>query len=207
MRYEALLAQVRELPVIESQTLRALGDEPRSLGVQLSRWVGAGKLEQLRRGIYLLPPGLRSREPAPLYLANVLARPSYVSLECALAFHGMIPERVSLVQSVTTGRPIFLKTPAGEFQYRHVNRDWFFGYREYSGALVAEPEKALLDLIHLLGAPPTAEWFESLRLARLDRIDLRKLEKMAARGSRRVHSALPEVASWIEREASEGVAL
>ena len=123
MKFDALLLRTRHLPVIDSQTLRAFGEDPRALGVQLSRWVARGRLLQLRRGIYQLPEGFRSVDPSPLFLANLLATPSYVSLESALAFHGLIPERVPLTQSVTPRRPEQLSNAAGNFEYRHVKTD------------------------------------------------------------------------------------
>ena len=130
MRYLALLERAADLPVVDTQTLRTWGSNARSLSVQLSRWTRQGKLVPLRRGIYLLPAALR-RARAPLeHIANLLVVPSYVSLERALALHGLIPEAVPVIQSVTRARPMLFETPAGTFQYRHVKKSWFFGYRE-----------------------------------------------------------------------------
>src|SRR5205809_4877054 len=151
MTFERLLERSGAAPVIDSKALRAWGGDPRALSVQLSRWVRSGKLVPLRRGIYLLPPALRRREIPPEYLANLLVIPSYVSLERALAFHGIIPERVPLVQSISPGRPMLFRTAEGDFQYRHVKREWFFGYAETAvgsgSALIALPEQALLDWV------------------------------------------------------------
>jgi len=100
--------------VIDTQTLRSLDGDPKALSVQLSRWVRRGKLVPLRRGMFLLPAALRRNQPPLEYLANLLVLPSYVSLERALSFHGLIPERVPLVQSVTLGRPMLFETPVGD---------------------------------------------------------------------------------------------
>ena len=43
--------------------------------------------------------------------------PSYVSKEYALAHHGLIPEGVTLVTSITPKRFKHFKTPVGEFVY------------------------------------------------------------------------------------------
>lgn len=208
MKFLALLERVRHLSVIDTPTLRAFGEDPRSLAVQLSRWVASGRLLQLRRGIYQLPAGMRSVDPSPFFLANVLATPSYVSLESALAFHGLIPERVMLTQSVTTRRPETLSTAAGDFEFRHVKRDWFFGYRETAvpggTALVAEPEKALLDLVHLSRGEFPQDRINELRLDGLDRVDLKRLHAFARRGTPRVRRAAEQLRAWIERETLEG---
>jgi predicted transcriptional regulator of viral defense system len=201
-----LLAVAGELPVLESAALRARGEDPRTVGVQLSRWVKSGKLLQLRRGMYLLPERLR-RNRAPLEtIANLLMSPSYVSLERGLSLHEMIPEAVPIVQSVTTGRPGRFATPVGTFEYRHVKPAWFFGYREIEigqgSALVATAEKALLDLLYLSVGELTAARLEQYRFQDLDKLDLVVLASMAARAeSPRLVRAVQRVGELI---ASEG---
>jgi predicted transcriptional regulator of viral defense system len=212
MRFSDLLRLAADAPLIDTETLRALGAEPRSLGVQLSRWVRAGRLLQLRRGAYLLPEHLRRRTPPVEQLANLLVRPSYVSLERALSIHGLIPEGVPLVQSVTAGRPVQFVTPVGEFSYRHVKQAWFFGYRELSvgagRALVATPEKALLDLVHLSRGEFTRERIAALRLQDLDRLDLNELHALAQRsGGPRLRRAAERLAEFVARERQETVSL
>lgn len=204
MRYDDLVRRVHALPVIDSQTLWALGENRRSLGVQLSRWVAAGKLVQLRRGLYQLPPHLRTVDPSPLFLANLLHAPSYVSLESALSFHGLIPERVPLTQSVTAGRPARFETPVGAFEYRHVKRDWFFGYRETpipgGTAIVAEPEKAVLDLVHLSRGEFPTERIRELRLAGVDRLSVDRITRFARMAAPRVQRAASELQRLISSE-------
>jgi predicted transcriptional regulator of viral defense system len=204
MRYEALLARARDLPVIDTRTLRTWVDDPKALSVQLSRWVSAGKLLPLRRGIYLLPPALRHVDAPDEYLANLLVVPSYVSLERALAFHGLLPERVPLVQSVTTGRPALFRTGAGDFQYRHVKRELFFGYLETpvgaGTALIARPEKALLDLAYLSTGPFTPERIDELRLQNVESLKPAELVRMAAGQGDHLKRAAAALARWIRRE-------
>jgi predicted transcriptional regulator of viral defense system len=212
MKYDDLVRLVGDLPLIDTQTLRTLGSEPRGLSVQLCRWARAGRLVQLRRGAYLLPEHL-CRSPVPRErLANLLVSPSYVSLERSLSIHGLIPEGVPLVQSVTTARPAALSTPIGEFSYRHVKPSWFFGYEELEvgggRALVARPEKALLDLIYLahgeFGEPRLAE----LRLQELSRLDGEELSAMArASGQGRVVRAAQRLRRLAEREGEGTVEL
>ncbi len=199
MTFPELLTLAAPLPIIESASLRVSGEEPRALSVQLSRWVRSGKLLQLRRGKYLLAEPYRRSTPPLDYLANLLVTPSYVSLERALAHHGMIPERVPLVQSVTTGRPATFHTALGDFEYRNVKRDWFFGYREMKlaggSALVALPEKALLDLVHL---SPGVLSLESLRLQDLERLDLSRLQSMAEGHGARFENAAAKLTGWLK---------
>lgn len=212
MKYHDLVRFAGDLPLIDTPTLRALGAEPRGLSVQLSRWAAGGRLVKLRRGAYLLPEHLR-RAPAPVErLANLLVTPSYVSLERALSIHGLIPEEVPLVQSVTAARPVLLSTPVAEFSFRHVKRSWFFGYEELEvgggRALVARPEKALLDLVYLSRGEFPAARLAALRLQGLDAVDWAELARMAeTSGSPRVARAAARLRELADREEGEAVAL
>jgi len=90
-------------------------------------------------------------------------------LHSALSYHGVIPEAVPVVTSVTTRRPRTDETPLGTFVFRHLHRSLFWGYEETrvgdgTTFFVASPEKALLDLVHLTPGRVTEDYVESLRL-------------------------------------------
>ena len=139
---------------------------------QLSRWVRAGVVLQLRRGLYCLAPPFQKTRPHPFEVANRLVPGSYVKLQSALAHHGHIPEDAPVVTSVTLGRPGARDTPLGSYQYRHLARGVFGGYRLVAlgggrSAFVAAPGKALLDLVHLVSRGDDLAFLEGLRLQRL----------------------------------------
>ena len=60
-----------------------------------------------------MAPAWRKVEPHPFLVANALHRGSYVSLQSALAFHGVIPEHVPTVTSVGPGRPETVRNVLG----------------------------------------------------------------------------------------------
>lgn len=205
MKYRDLVQGFNHLPIIESSALRLYVRDHKALAVQLSRWVKAGRLLRLRRGSYLLPEFLRRDPVLPEHIANLLVRPSYVSLERALAIHGLIPESVPLLTSVTSGRPQSLSTPVGQFSYRHVKPAWFFGYREQElgqgSALVATPEKALLDLVYLSSGEFGPERIGELRLQNTEMLDLAELVHLAEqRAGPRVQRAARELALCIKAD-------
>jgi predicted transcriptional regulator of viral defense system len=189
MKWQALLALVADEALFSSELLLAGDVSAAQVRLQLSRWVKAGRLLQLRRGLYILAPTWRKAEPHPFLMANRLRRGSYVSLQSALAYHGVIPEHVPMVTSVGPGRPEAVRTPFGAFQFNHLAGALLFGYSRVEVAarqfaFVASPEKALLDLVHLTPGADSAEYLRELRLQNPAAISLSTLDALARRSGK-----------------------
>lgn len=184
MEFSELVEIIQDEPVFATGLLLAGNANPREIRRQLSRWKKAGKIYQLRRGLYCLAPPFRKVNPHPFLVANRLIPASYVSLQSALAYYGMIPEHVPMTTSVTTSRPAHWETPLGIFDFRHIQVDFFYGYRlldfgEKQQAFIATPEKAMLDLIYLEPGSDSFDYLVELRLGNLDRLDWLLLERFA----------------------------
>jgi predicted transcriptional regulator of viral defense system len=196
MEFERLLDIVADEPVFETSLLLAGDADPTNTRRQLSRWTKAGRLYQLRRGLYALAPPFQKAKPHPFLVANRMVRASYVSLQAALAHYGLIPEYVPVVTSVTTARPGRWETPLGIYEFRHVKTDLLAGYRltDLGGgqkAFVATPEKAVLDLIYLQSGGDSPDYLRELRLQNLDRLDVEELRRQAERiGSPKLQRAV-----------------
>jgi predicted transcriptional regulator of viral defense system len=189
MKWEALLTIIGNEPVFFSALLLAGKVSAVQVRLQLSRWVQAGRLFQLRRGLYALAPAWRKVEPHPFLVANKLQRGSYVSLQSAMAFHGIIPEYVPVVTSVGPGRPETLRNPLGTFQFKHIASRMLFGYASMEIApgqfvFIASPEKALLDLAHLTPGADSMDYLRELRLQNVEAINMKLLLEQAERSSR-----------------------
>jgi len=119
------------------------------------RACAAGDIVRLKPGLFLLRREYRKTELHPFAIAAMLHAPSHVSLESALAHHGLIPEAVQQVSSVTADRGRSFRTPIGLYAFRRVpardpragveavqlgRRDWAF---------IATPLRALADLLYL----------------------------------------------------------
>jgi len=155
--------------------------------------------------MYALAERYRRLSVNPAELANYLYRPSYLSREWALGFHGMIPEKVVTYTSVTSRVPRRFDNPYGTFEYRHVKRSAFFGYRalDMQGrkVLLADPAKALLDFWHLASGPWTVDRMAGMRFQNFDAVDRELLREHAARfDSPRL---LRAVAVWCQLADSE----
>lgn len=113
-----------------------------------------GIIQSIKKGLYVVGPALNiNRKPEPFLLANHILGPSYVSVETALSYHGLIPERVYEIASMTTQAPRKFNTPIGTFTYTRLPLPYYaFGIRseklaDDQYAMVASPEKALCDKI------------------------------------------------------------
>ena len=115
----------------------------------------AGEILRLKPGLFVLNSPYRRSEPHPFVVAAMLHSPSHVSLESALAHHGLIPEAVYQVASVTVGRSREFSTPLGVFTFRRVPavhpRAGVEAVRVVrdAWAFVASPLRAIADTVYL----------------------------------------------------------
>jgi len=186
MQFEQLLYLVADQPLFETGLLLSGEVDPNDVRRQLSRWVSAGKLKQLRRGLYTLATPYQKISPHPFLVANFLMPGSYVSAQSALAYYGLIPEYVARTSSVTTGRPAQWE---GGFHFQHLAPHLFYGYQRVDvapeqSAFIATPEKAILDLAHLTPDADSLDYLRQLRLQNLERLDLEQLHEFAQRAGK-----------------------
>lgn len=150
-----ILTQI-ETPYVDSQTLLTfLGDYKRPREWIL-RKIKNGELVRLKNGFYLIQNKVRVGGIPYEQVSNLLYGPSYVSLEWALSFHGMIPERVHTVTSMTLGRAKEYRTSIGNFSYvslkssaYSVGIDLFDAKNSIGHFFMATPEKALADFVYV----------------------------------------------------------
>ncbi len=119
-------------------------------GFKAHAMVKEGKLIRLKRGLFCVNPKYSKQSINHGVVANVLYEgPSYVSIETALSYYGLIPERTMGMTSVVTGRSKTFTTPIGWFSYKTIPADLFpIGVRSVDGYLMAAPEKALCDYLY-----------------------------------------------------------
>ena len=123
---------------------------------KITRLLKSGAIIRVKKGLYVF--GLEYlREPfSRETLANLIYGPSYISLEYALSFYGMIPERVETVTSVTNKRNKYFMTPVGNFSYVYLSTERYSEQitqtqlDEFHNVLIAGKEKALADKLYFL---------------------------------------------------------
>ena len=173
---------------------------------------------RVKKGLYIFGQDYRKRPYSREILANLIYGPSYISLEYALSYHGLIPERVESLTSVTTGRSRSFTTPVGLFTYRMIPLPSFqtgmtrIELDDGGAFLIATPEKALVDKIFIESGADMRTLkgleeylFENLRIDAdlLGRLDIGQAFEFAERYRSSKLRVLTNLLRKIQRQESE----
>ena len=152
MRFELDIQKYNEHPLTSMLLLDVLKEYKRPYD-KINDLIKKGVLIQLTKGLYIAGNEINFINPEPFLVSNHLYNPSYISLESALSFWGMIPEKVYEICSCTTRQPKKYKTTIGNFSYTKLPLPYYsLGIEKISltkkqTILIASPEKALCDKI------------------------------------------------------------
>ncbi|HOE82177.1 MAG TPA: hypothetical protein PK329_04295 [Myxococcota bacterium] len=180
-----LQADLGKRVIFHNQVARLVtGSDQRRYNL-VNRALNSGELVRLRRGLYMLSPKITGFTPHRFVIAQAIVPGSFVSMETALSWHGLIPEQVHSVLSMVPG-PRLLEVDhdlVGHFQFlpsalvkgqflQMVDRHQFGP----QFALVASPIRAVTDIIYIKKLQPQdmAHLFDFLRI---DRHDFPKISK------------------------------
>jgi len=149
---------------------------------QIDRWEKNGFLNKIKQGFYMFSDEKLDRFSLFL-IANKIYAPSYISLETALKFYGLIPEEIFQITSISSNKTAKFNTMVGSFSYGHIKPKLFWGYYFIENGqqkiLIAEPEKAILDYLYLHPELKTANDFKEMRIDKdsfFEKINLNKFE-------------------------------
>jgi predicted transcriptional regulator of viral defense system len=156
------LAKIQTLgqPLLETRDIAALLKQKDAATVlTATRLAKAGFLIKLGRGKWALGRGV-NRLAIPEHLTA--PHPTYISLQSALFYHGMISQIPSVIYAVSLAQTRRYKTPLGVISIHHAAPDFFYGYElDPTGtAKIATPEKALVDIFYF--APTKTRLFTAL---------------------------------------------
>jgi predicted transcriptional regulator of viral defense system len=211
MMYQDFVEKTKNLSYFKLQTIFSLSENRRTLRNQLVQWQHQGKVHKLKNGVYALNDDDRKAPLSRGMISNVLYAPSYVSLETALSFFGLIPERVAAVTAVTTRKTAVFRNDYGVFSYRSLKPDLFFGFEsiregregEAPPVLMASPEKAVLDKVYFDPSfrADDGYFLENLRLQNFEGLRISRLRDGARRfGSGKIRKAAVLLEALIRRE-------
>ena len=145
------LSEIGNTPV-DFAVLKSLFPDHKSVHNKISELEKSGTLIRLKKGMYVVSPKESGKLVSLELIANHLYGPSYVSMESALRYYGLIPESVYTIQSMTTKHTREFKNTLGKFEFTQCPKAYFsIGIKQETkdntAFLIASPEKALCDLI------------------------------------------------------------
>lgn len=146
-----VLAKIRNIPVTSS-VIGSFYPDVKTKRAKIAQLEKSGEIIRLRRNLFVVNPEETGVKLSTGLMANHLLSPSYVSMQTALRYYGLIPEAVYAVQSMTFKSAKEFTTPYGTYSYFHISKDVYpvglaqirEGDAQY---IIATPEKALCDLI------------------------------------------------------------
>ncbi|HPZ15117.1 MAG TPA: hypothetical protein PLX25_00495 [Sphaerochaeta sp.] len=146
---------------------------------KLTQMIKKGEIIRIARGVYADSPS----DPR-LPVAGMLLSPSYVSFETALAYHGLIGERVYAIKSVgyDLKKETFFDTPFGRYSFHYLPKEIFPSalqpaQEQGHGFRLASAEKALLDTLYKIRGIRSKEAIRALVTEDL-RIDTDRLQDL-----------------------------
>lgn len=122
---------------------------------KINELLKSGVIVRVKKGLYVFGPAYNHGPVCKEVLANLIYGPSCISLNYALSYHGLIPERVETITSVTPKRDKEFQTPLGPFTYRYLGIEKYpHGIEQVwidskHPVLIASAEKALCDYVVL----------------------------------------------------------
>lgn len=181
MRYLEFKEQLNKFIVFTSKD--ALNLDPNFNLSLLSKWQKKGYIRKLRKGKYVFSD-LEIKEEFLFLISNELLAHSYVSLESALSWYGLIPEGVRQITAVSTLRSVVYDSKVAIFKYRKIKAPAFMGYVLVDIAGFNKPyklatiEKSIVDFLYLHNDINSMESIESLRFNKevfAEKVDVAKL--------------------------------
>ena len=174
--------------IFTMQSMELLGYDRETLRRQIQNWIQQGYVMQLKKSLYAYLGLEKNKLFSNFYVASLLyGDNSYISLESAMSFYRLIPERVFQVSSVSTSKTKTFTNDLTSFNYKHIKPslfDYFINQiDEFGNAYkIAYPEKALLDYIYFkvkANQSIDEDFFEeNLRLQNLEILKASRLKEL-----------------------------
>ncbi|MGI6394704.1 MAG: type IV toxin-antitoxin system AbiEi family antitoxin domain-containing protein [bacterium] len=177
---------------IDYNYLKSFLSEYKNVRVKINDMLKKKEIVRIKKGLYVLGKPYSKSLFYKETLSNLIYGPSYISLEYALSFYGMIPEKVQIVTAVTNKRNKVFDTPLGRFSYRYINTSLYpegidlIELDETHNVLIASKEKAVADTLYFADRFQNTNelksyLFDSLRIGQSEvkKLSVNKIKRLA----------------------------
>lgn len=130
-------------------------------------------IKRIRKGQYLFS----LKEVSDFEIANFLVTPSYISLESALSFYGILSQFPYTITSITSKKSKKIIYQDKEYEFVHLDSKYFSGFTKKEKFLIASPEKALLDELYFMAKKLRKISLEELALSGVNKRGLQTMAK------------------------------
>lgn len=172
--------RMMKYPVFTSSEAKNIFFNQPNILVQISFWIKKGYIKKIRKGVYVLSK--MAEEINPMSLAEKIYSPSYLSLEFALNYYGIIPDIPGTYTSITSRKTMNYENEFGYFSYQKIKENFFTGYvrmeDKNASFYLAVPEKAILDYLYLNQNKLVAvsDFWKEMRIDEEFKFDQKKVE-------------------------------
>ncbi|MEK7543852.1 MAG: hypothetical protein AAB557_03225 [Patescibacteria group bacterium] len=172
MRKNILIEKIEQLAkdVFDIADVKKLFPNEVHINTAIKRLVDSGSIVKVARGVYML----RGHSFDVEKLATKLYYPSYISFESALSKYGIINQGLYNLTLATTRHSKKITLMDVECDYSQLKRELFFGFNLAGGTYVAEPEKAVLDMLYLISLGKRTDGSHEWNTEELDKSKLKK---------------------------------
>lgn len=156
---ELIFSSFSNVPYFTKDQLRLSAERfsisKNNLNSYIQRGLANAQILGLKRNYYVSRAFFDAHKTDTSYLfalANILLRPSYISMETALQYYGIFAEAVHYNYiSITTKLPRTFITRAGQYSYRSIKNALFTGFTTVKDTFeftIALPHKAVFDYLY-----------------------------------------------------------
>jgi len=187
-----LLSKQFPIEEIDYNFLKSHLSRYKNVRVKINDMIKKREIIRIKKGLYILGDAYSQGYYHKETLSNLIYGPSYISLEYALSFYGLIPESTSVVTAVTNKRNKFFETPVGGFSYRYIAPALYaegittIPLDSKHNILIASMEKAMADTLYFSDTFENSRelqeyLFENLRIDEdaLFALNLKAIKKLA----------------------------
>jgi predicted transcriptional regulator of viral defense system len=158
-----------------TQDIRNLLDinNSRYLIILISRMLKKGLLISIKRGLYYI----KDETPSDFSIANSIYNPSYISLDTALAYYGIVNQSPFTITSISTKEAKAFIFNNKEYKYSKIKTSLFYTDNKNIEFNIASKEKTIIDSIYFASLRGNDLNYDEWDLSE---IDIKKLKQIAS---------------------------
>jgi predicted transcriptional regulator of viral defense system len=155
----SILSSLDSFPYFTTEAVKQLlghdSNAPGTIQTALYRWMKAGQIIQLKKGVYMTRRFFelhRAEVDFAPAISVILIPQSYLSMEYILQRNAILTEVTYPISAITLKQTRVFENKLGTFTYRHIKEDLYKGFSitDYMGIPIAEATmaKALFDILY-----------------------------------------------------------